>query len=639
MRELALALVLVLAWVEGSPRSHPVPARQPRTCALRGGGPCLPSAAAGLDLACATTAGNEAGPDPPPSPPGDADPEAEHILPPSGSDDSAGERQQREVRARQDGDEVHPPTDAQQARGVMAAGPQGALSPAQLAALAGRMGGGGALLRVLQSWEQATAQSPAQMIPEPSTLWQTHDLTAFEDMLRDSPKDADIWSAYGHAHLAGHNDHTRAVEAYSRAIELAPSHSFALNNLGYILMKHRNDLAAAEGCFRKVLQVAPADVNTNVNLAVLLSAHRQPPDYNTAAECYQRALAVDDKHLGALVNYANFLVERPLPELDAEAADAAAAAGATNARCTEGMNPSALRALRKAAREGSETGERPDGPVLREGQKDDSGEGGGYTWEELKRERPRVEEKAAEAAVTYWIGKAQDWNAAALYYERALEVDPGSADAMCGFASLKRHEDDAQGAESLYRSALVANPLHFESRSQYGLLLHKQNLLQRAREQYEKALAINPQDPMTCLHLAALLEMVHAPVHEIVRLYKQILILQPVRADIYHSLGRVLQESGKDMQGAKDMFELALDYNPRDVSSLNSLAPISQYQIRFSKFFFNQKKLVSSLTSLALIFQKIFFSKKKTGELAQQSRSHLAIRNLFSKIFFFKKNR
>jgi tetratricopeptide (TPR) repeat protein len=551
-REIALALALALAAASAAPRSHPAPARNR---ALRGGGPCLPSAASGLELACATTAGDEAGPDQPPSAPGDADPETEH----------------------------------------MAAGQQGAVSPAQLAALAGRTGGGGALLRVLQSWEQAAAQSPAQMIPEQSRLWQTHDLTVFEDMLRDSPKDADIWSAYGHAHLAGHNDHTRAVEAYSRAIELAPSHSFALNNLGYILMKHRNDLAAAEGCFRKALQVAPADVNTNVNLAVLLSAHRQPPDYNAAAECYQRAIAVDDKHIGALVNYANFLVERPLSELDAEAADAAAAAGATNPRCSEGMHPSALRALRKSARKGSERGERPDGPVLREGQKDDSGEGGGYTWEELTRERPRVEEKAAEAAVTYWIAKAQDWNAAALYYERALEVDPGSADAMCGYASLKRHEDDAQGAESLYRSALVANPLHLESRSQYGLLLHKQNLLQRAREQYEKALAIDPQDPKTCLHLAALLEMVHAPVHEIVRLYKQILLLQPARADIYHSLGRVLQESGKDMQGAKGMFELALDYDPRHVSALKRLALISQYQKPNSKKLFPPSKKIGEL--------------------------------------------
>jgi hypothetical protein len=56
-------------------------------------------------------------------------------------------------------------TDAQQARagGVMAAG-KGALSPAQLAALAGRMGGGGSLAKVLQSWGQAAAQSPAQMM-------------------------------------------------------------------------------------------------------------------------------------------------------------------------------------------------------------------------------------------------------------------------------------------------------------------------------------------------------------------------------------------------------------------------------------------------------------------------------------------
>jgi hypothetical protein len=62
-------------------------------------------------------------------------------------------------------------TDAQQARagGVMAAG-QGALSPAQLAALAGRLGGGGSLAKVLQSWGQAAAQSPAQMMAQQQQL-------------------------------------------------------------------------------------------------------------------------------------------------------------------------------------------------------------------------------------------------------------------------------------------------------------------------------------------------------------------------------------------------------------------------------------------------------------------------------------
>eukprot|EP00802_Teleaulax_amphioxeia_P007612 Tamp_07619.p1 GENE.Tamp_07619~~Tamp_07619.p1 ORF type:complete len:682 (+),score=130.54 Tamp_07619:234-2279(+) len=411
----------------------------------------------------------------------------------------------------------------------------------------------------------------------PEQPWQTHDLSTFEAMLKDAPADADVWGAYGHALLSGRGDHAGAMQAYRRAIELSPSHSFALNNLGYILMKHRGDLAGAEGCFRKALQVVPADVNTNVNLAVLLSAHRQPPDYDTAAECYERALAVDDSHLGVLVNYANFLVERPLPSLDAEAAKAAAAAGATNHSGGEDLQASALRALRKAAREEGGGAEWPDGPVLRERLKEEGG-GGGYTWEELTQEVPRIEEKAAETAITYWIAKVQDWKAANFYYERALELHPDSADAMCGYACLKRHENDAQAAESLYERAIAANPAHFEARSQYGLMLHKQNLLERARDQYTQALAINPQDAATCQHLAALLEMVHAPVQEIVRLYKQILILQPSRADIYHSLGRVLQEPGKDMEGAKLMFEFALDYNPRDVSSLNSLALISQYQ-------------------------------------------------------------
>ena len=62
-------------------------------------------------------------------------------------------------------------TDAQQASlpGGLAAGPNGGLSPAQLAALAGRLRGGGALARVLQSGEAA---SPAQMMAAAQQLQQ-----------------------------------------------------------------------------------------------------------------------------------------------------------------------------------------------------------------------------------------------------------------------------------------------------------------------------------------------------------------------------------------------------------------------------------------------------------------------------------
>ena len=42
----------------------------------------------------------------------------------------------------------------------------------------------------------------------------------------------------------------------------------------------------------------------------------------------------------------------------------------------------------------------------------------------------------------------------------AYQVKPDSADALCGFAALKRHEDDVEGAEALYQTAISAGT-HF----------------------------------------------------------------------------------------------------------------------------------------------------------------------------------
>ena len=323
---------------------------------------------------------------------------------------------------------------------------------------------------------RAAPPRPPPLAERPNSWQETHDLSVYETMLKSSPRDADVWSAYGHALMTGHNDPTRAMQAYGRAIELLPSHSYALNNLGYILLRYRNDVTMAESCYRKAIAAAPSDANANVNLAVLLSHHREPPDFETAAECYERALTVDDKHIGALVNFANFLVERPLSSLDARAAAAARA-------CAQEASEQRPRAQEASPRDGVDA--------------DRECAEGSFTAEELVRPRTAAEQEAAQSTLAHMIGKLRDWRDAALLYDRALEVKPDSADAMCGYAALKRHEDDLPAAEALYTAAIAADPNHYASRSQYGLMLHKQNHLGGAREQYERALAINPDDAVT----------------------------------------------------------------------------------------------------------------------------------------------
>ena len=286
---------------------------------------------------------------------------------------------------------------------------------------------------------------------ERAISWQeTKDLSVYEVMLKESPRNADIWSAYGHALMVGHNAPERAMQAYGRAIELVPSHAYALNNLGYILMKHRGDIAMAEGCLRKALATAPSDVSTLVNLAVLLSAHRHPPDNTAAADLYERALTIDASHLYVTVNYANFLVERPLPETDGPARAAAEAA-------------------HKWAREHpDEVYAEQDAEVRAKVEAE-----GGFSYAEYMREMPAVEEEAARASLSHMINKCQDWKRAAALYEQALEGKPDSADALCGYAALKKHLGDVPATHELYQKALRADPRHAPANAQYGLVLHK----------------------------------------------------------------------------------------------------------------------------------------------------------------------
>lgn len=58
-------------------------------------------------------------------------------------------------------------------------------------------------------------------------------------------------------------------------------------------------------------------------------------------------------------------------------------------------------------------------------------------------------------------------------------------------------------------------------------------------------------EPGDSYQLAALLEMVHAPTQDILALYKRVLLLAPGRAQVYHNMGRLLQESDKDVAAAQ----------------------------------------------------------------------------------------
>jgi len=95
-------------------------------------------------------------------------------------------------------------------------------------------------------------------------------------------------------------DPDRALDAYRRAIELAPDHADAHLNLGRMLHE-AGRVNEAESHYRRALEARPGDATAAYNLGVALEDLRRP---HLAAAAYERALAADPECADAHFNLA-----------------------------------------------------------------------------------------------------------------------------------------------------------------------------------------------------------------------------------------------------------------------------------------------------------------------------------------------
>lgn len=83
--------------------------------------------------------------------------------------------------------------------------------------------------------------------------------------------------------------------------------------------------------------------------------------------------------------------------------------------------------------------------------------------------------------------KARDPERARRHISRAIELDPGSAEAHNAMALLYRYEGDEKREEDHYRKALRANGKFSQARNNYAALLYRQGRYRDAIDQLERA--------------------------------------------------------------------------------------------------------------------------------------------------------
>lgn len=91
-------------------------------------------------------------------------------------------------------------------------------------------------------------------------------------------------------------------------------------------------------------------------------------------------------------------------------------------------------------------------------------------------------------------------------YERALQLDPGHADAHVNLGRLLHEQRAPALAEKHYRAALAAEPHHAIAAFNLGVALEDLGRVKDAAEAYERALEIDPENADAHYNLAGLLE-------------------------------------------------------------------------------------------------------------------------------------
>lgn len=127
--------------------------------------------------------------------------------------------------------------------------------------------------------------------------------------------------------------------------------------------------------------------------------------------------------------------------------------------------------------------------------------------------RRQAEERIARGQLSAdeWFDLAFDLEAVALgrakdAYRRAIELDPGHADAHLNLGRLLHEGGEPEEAESHYRQALAADPSSAMAAYNLAVLLEDREKPDQARDAYERAVRLDPDLADAHYNLALLLE-------------------------------------------------------------------------------------------------------------------------------------
>ncbi len=223
------------------------------------------------------------------------------------------------------------------------------------------------------------------------------------------------------------------------------------------------------------------------------------------------------------------------------------------------------------------------------------------------------------------------------HYQKALEINPRSAEAHFNLGNSLRKKGSVDEATAQYQMALQIEPNHAQAHNNLGIVLALQGRMDEAITHYEKALHIQPDFVEAHYNLGVSLRK-QGRLDEAIAHYQKALQIQPDYAECHYNLGNVFDQQGR-LDEAITHYEKALHINPGYGLAHNNLGNVLLKRGNFGEAITHFQKALqlepadSSLQSnlawlLAASPEASLRNGNKAVELAQRANALTAGNNL-----------
>ncbi|MBN2208478.1 MAG: tetratricopeptide repeat protein [Candidatus Coatesbacteria bacterium] len=270
--------------------------------------------------------------------------------------------------------------------------------------------------------------------------------------------------------LTSKGDHSGALQAYERAIQIKPDFSPALKAAIDIYLEQQ-DFERAIALASRICALAPRDAESLLNLGVL---HERAGHYREALGAYERAVAVNPTFAPAYADIGLLQARMGNTEAAKQAMGRALALDPSLAASDMRLQESGLAAA-----------------LIDENQASQTESFAGLSSDEL---RSRIQDLVAAKQLPLAI-KA---------YKRLTDLAPDDSRALVGMGILLDQAGSSGEAQAAFKKALSIDPSSADAHNALGVVYAKRKDYRNARREWEAALALKPDSAGTLSNLKQL---------------------------------------------------------------------------------------------------------------------------------------